>query len=288
MTTPRGSLRYEPALPCHLIDTTQYRTRTKRNPTALAALLNSIEQFGVLTPIWVQERAQDSDSLPLIAGFGRLHCQMTLGREFIPGLVFSGKDSRTQCLGYGVTENCVREPLPWYMLADVIDEMATAEDLTLSKVAQRFGISQSLCSKILGARARIAPQLQEAMAENGFGMRVIDLYAKLDEPEQHRLFARHIAEGFTADQLGNEVAKLRGKSIPTSAVLRAVLRFVSSAKLNPERPFEALVQRLMRLGKGLQAFEKKGSPLTELDAFLKKLFGDDDDRNGPAGALVPA
>jgi ParB/RepB/Spo0J family partition protein len=288
MDAPRIALRYEPALPCRLIDVTQYRTRTQRNPAALAALHASIQQHGVLTPIWVQEPAPDADSFPLIAGFGRLDCQVSLGREFIPALVFSGNDSRTQCLGHGVIENCLREPLPWHMQADVIDEMAALEGLTLSKVAQRFGISQSLCSKLLGARARIAPDLQEPMAELGWGARIVDLYAKLTEAQQRETFASHVAEGWTADRLGNEVAKLRNKTIPASAMLRAVVRYVSSAKLNPERPFEALMERLQRLGKALRAFERKALPLNELDAYLRRLFNDDDEPPGAAGALVPA
>jgi ParB family chromosome partitioning protein len=153
-----GELR---ELPVKLIKPNPDQPRTKFDPDALAGLVSSIEESGVIQPLLV--RPLHDGSYELIAGERRWRAAQKAGLDKVPAIV---RDSeQAERLQAALIENMVREDL------NPVEEAracaALVEELGLSKedLARRVGRSRPAVSNLI--RLLDLPDEAIALLESG-------------------------------------------------------------------------------------------------------------------------
>ncbi len=108
---------------------------------ALAALADSISQYGVLQPIIVRENATLPGLYEIIAGERRWRAAKMAGLNDIPAIIFDGDDLKTAQVS--LIENVQREDLNPVEEAMAYEMLIEKFDLTQDQVAKQVGKSRS-------------------------------------------------------------------------------------------------------------------------------------------------
>ena len=149
-------------------------------------LAQSIEQFGVLTPITVRPAPDGTGDYLLIKGQGRtLACRM-LGIETIPAIVVDDQFADNEKVQQFLVENVARLRMRAVDRALLITR-ARQEGEETAQVAKRFGVSPVTVR-------RLEAQLEDASASEVAALRSGELNLAV-----HAVIARHVASGERAD-----------------------------------------------------------------------------------------
>jgi len=114
---------------------------------ALAALADSISEYGVLQPIIVRENSTLPGLYEIIAGERRWRAAKMAGLDEIPAVIFDGDDLKTAQVS--IIENVQREDLNPIEEAMAYEMLINKFDLTQDQVAKQVGKSRSAIANAL-------------------------------------------------------------------------------------------------------------------------------------------
>lgn len=158
----------------------------KRDRTSHRDLQNSIEQFGVLTPITVRLAPDGSGDYLLIKGQGRTLACTLLGLKTIPAIVVDDEFADSVKVQQFLVENVARLRMRSIDRALLIARGRRSGEET-SDVAKRFGVSAATVR-------RLESQLEGASNSEVAALRSGRLKLAL-----HAVIARHVDEGERSD-----------------------------------------------------------------------------------------
>lgn len=183
---------------------------------SIRELASSIREFGILQPIVVTKRTEDTDygtnvSYELIAGERRLRAVKLLGLPTIPSII-RNVDLERERLELAVIENLQREDLNVIEIARAYARLQDEFRMTQREVAAKLGKSRETVANTL--RLLDLPQdIQEALQVGKLSESHGRLLLALGDPgAQMRLFQELLQKPMTTRELKNKVQVLTEKT----------------------------------------------------------------------------
>ena len=181
-----------------LIDPDPNQPRTSFDPEKLNELRQSIETYGVLSPVLVRP-GKVSGRFLLIAGERRYRASQLAGLKVIPVLIDSGREgSADRTLAMQLVENLQRADLSSLERAHAIGALRDSHQLSVRDIAERLGVSKSMVQRSLDILT-LPDDLLNALRSGASESKIL-LLAKIDDPEIRATYLKDI-ETLTRGQL---------------------------------------------------------------------------------------
>lgn len=163
--------------------------RKEFEPEALAELVHSVREFGVMQPIVVRRLA--ADQYELIMGERRLRASKLAGLESIPALVRDTADE--DMLRDALLENLHRSNLNPLEEASAYQQLMSDFGITQDALAQRLGRSRSLVANMLRL-LKLPESVQQKVAAGVLSAGHARALLSLSSPEQMTQAAKQIVD----------------------------------------------------------------------------------------------
>lgn len=167
-------------VPVNEIDPNPNQPRRVFDGESLAALAESIKQYGVLSPISVRLHYGRYE---LIAGERRLRAARLAGLTRVPCLVLDVDMEESGLLA--MVENLQREDLDFVEEARGISNLIRMFDMSQEEAARRLGLSQSAVANKLRL-LKLPPDILAALRDKGLTERHGRALLRLGTPEEQR------------------------------------------------------------------------------------------------------
>lgn len=182
---------------------------------SIRELASSIREFGLLQPIVVTKKTEDTDygtnvSYELIAGERRLKAVKLLGLPTIPAII-RNVDLERERLELAVIENLQREDLNVIEVARAYARLQDEFRMTQREVAAKLGKSRETVAntlRLLDLPQEIQESLQTGKLSESHGRLLLAIG---DPGAQMRLFAELLQKPMTTRELKNKVQVLAEK-----------------------------------------------------------------------------
>ena len=182
-------------VPVNEIDPNPNQPRRVFDGESLAALVESIKQYGVLSPISVRLHYGRYE---LIAGERRLRAARLAGLTRVPCLVLDVDMEESGLLA--MVENLQREDLDFVEEARGISNLIRMFDMSQEEAARRLGLSQSAVANKLRL-LKLPPDILAALRDKGLTERHGRALLRLGTPEEQRAaLAAICAQGLNVAQ----------------------------------------------------------------------------------------
>ncbi|MDI6775447.1 MAG: ParB/RepB/Spo0J family partition protein [Verrucomicrobiota bacterium] len=190
-------------VPIDRIKKSTVQPRQQFDPEAMADLVASIRQRGVLQPLFVRRAGQDYE---LIAGERRLRAATEVGLKDLPAIVMEANDN--EALLTALVENLQREDLNVLEEAEGYRMLATRFGLTQEQTAQQVGKSRSSVANT--TRVLDLPKdVRDMLADNRLTPGHAKVLAGVEIPKEQFLLAQRVVlDGLSVRQLEKLVRKL--------------------------------------------------------------------------------
>src|SRR5205814_7505187 len=208
---PNGSTPAPLELSIDRIRRNPYQPRQRVDEEALAQLVDSIREHGVLQPILVTETP---DGYQLVAGERRLRAAQLAGLTRIPAVVRQLAD-RDQ-LELALVENLQRADLNAVEEAAAFRQLIDDFAFTQEQLAARFGRARSTVANTLRL-LDMRPAIQAAVADGRISEGHARAMAGLPEAEETRLLALIQTRGLSVRQTEELARRLRDASAASAA-----------------------------------------------------------------------
>lgn len=175
-------------VPVNEIDPNPNQPRRAFDGERLAALAESIAQYGVLSPITVRLRYGRYE---LIAGERRLRAARLAGLARVPCLVLDVDLEESGLLA--MVENLQREDLDFVEEARGIENLIRLFDLSQEEAARRLGLSQSAVANKLRL-LRLPPDILAALRDKGLTERHGRALLRLGSADEQRASLAAVCE----------------------------------------------------------------------------------------------
>ncbi len=173
-----------------------YQPRTDFDEEKLRELATSIEEHGVIQPIVVRRR--DDESFELVAGERRLRAAKLAGLEVIPAVI--GEFTDGQVMELAVVENLQREDLNPIEEAQAYQTLIEQFGLTQEQLAARLGKSRPHISNTLRL-LNLPEALQELVVQGQLTAGHARALLSIDQPsEQQKAAQRILSKGLSVRQ----------------------------------------------------------------------------------------
>lgn len=116
-------------------------------PDAIAALADSIRQYGIIQPLTVRPLDGSGERYELIAGERRLRAAALIGMQSVPCVLLEANEEQSAALA--IIENLQRENLNMFEQASAISALIRIHSLTQDEIAARLSVSQSFVANKL-------------------------------------------------------------------------------------------------------------------------------------------
>lgn len=145
-------------LPLERVEVNPDQPRRRFDPDEMTALAASIERYGLLQPIVVQEIA--TDRYRIIAGERRYRALCQLRQTVVPAIVMTSDDPRILAM----VENVQRVDLHSVEVATCLRALIDSRGLTQEDAGLLIGKSQAHVARLMGL-LRVPPALLEEMGQ---------------------------------------------------------------------------------------------------------------------------
>lgn len=150
------------------------QSRASFNGDSLAALTDSIKQYGILQPLCIAPKGKipaivNGQIIPakkycIIAGERRWRAAIDAGLSEVPCIINDCRTSDLSCIAF--TENVFREDLTFFDIATALNDMLMMTGLSQTELAKKFSISQpSIANKL--RLLRLTPDEREKILTAG-------------------------------------------------------------------------------------------------------------------------
>lgn len=206
---------YFAELPVGLIQPNRVQPRQVFDEEAMAELVHSIKEIGVLQPIVV--RRHGPDDYELVMGERRWRASQQAGLEVVPAIVRETDD--VDMLRDALLENLHRSQLNPLEEAAAYAQMLDDFGCTHEELASRIGRSRPQISNTLRL-LKLTPAVQRRVAAGVLSAGHARALLSIEDSDiQDRLAARVIAEGISVRAL-EEIVALRDADSPSPRVVR--------------------------------------------------------------------
>jgi ParB family chromosome partitioning protein len=191
-------------LPVSLIDPNPYQPRRTFDPLELAALVQSIQQHGMLQPIVVRAVG---DRFQLVAGERRLRAAQEAGLAEVPARVIEADDQ--QVFELAIVENLQRTDLNAIEKARAFRDYIERFSSTQDELASRLSLDRSTVSnfiRLLDLPGAIQQTVEAGKLSQGHARALL---AFSDPAKQHEICRRIVTEGLSVRQVEALVAAER-------------------------------------------------------------------------------
>lgn len=234
--------------------------RSKRSPEHQARLNESAKLYNILQPILIQKKG---DAYRLIAGFGRLEAATAAGFETIPAQVYEGELPALDLLILACQENNVRESMSFMDQVDALESITKGKKLTDTAAGELIGLKQSVTSKILSAKTRLAEDVLLALSSNGYGYSFAYPLSKASHDEQREIIARMIPEKWSRARLEQELKPEGKRTVRVDGEVTLSISFPKTAT------YEAIKEALTEFLKTIKTREQQGLPISILPQVMR-------------------
>ncbi|MFK0171167.1 ParB/RepB/Spo0J family partition protein [Streptomyces sp. NPDC090306] len=184
---------YFAELPIDSIKPNPRQPRSVFDEDALAELITSVKEVGLLQPVVVRQVA--GDEFELVMGERRWRACTQAGLKVIPAIVRATEDDKL--LLDALLENLHRSQLNPLEEAAAYDQLLTDFNCTHDQLADRIGRSRPQVSNTLRL-LKLPPQVQKKVAAGVLSAGHARALLSVDDPEeQERLAKRIVAEGLS-------------------------------------------------------------------------------------------
>ena len=202
---------YFAEIPVGQIQPNRVQPRQVFDEEAMAELVHSIKEIGVLQPVVV--RRHGPDEYELVMGERRWRASQAAGLELVPAIVRETDD--VDMLRDALLENLHRSQLNPLEEAAAYAQMLDDFGCTHEELASRIGRSRPQISNTLRL-LKLTPAVQRRVAAGVLSAGHARSLLAIEDPEiQDRLAARVIAEGISVRAL-EEIVAMRDVDSPTS------------------------------------------------------------------------
>ncbi|MFC9589259.1 ParB/RepB/Spo0J family partition protein [Streptomyces sp. NPDC056944] len=209
--SPSGA--YFTELPIDAIVPNRHQPREIFDEDALAELVTSIKEVGLLQPVVV--RKVEADRYELVMGERRLRASTTAGLERIPAIVRDTDDEKM--LLDALLENLHRAQLNAIEEAHAYEQLLKDFGCTHDQLAERIGRSRPQISNTLRL-LRLSLPVQRRVAAGVLSAGHARALLGVEDPEgQDKLAYRIVSEGLSVRSV-EEIVSLMGSEEPASAV----------------------------------------------------------------------
>lgn len=188
-------------VPVDRIQPNPYQPRRKFDPDALAELVESVRQHGIVQPLLLRP---EGEGYRLVAGERRWRAAQAAGLETVPAVVREFSD--VEMMEIALVENLQREDLNPIEEAQGYRMLCEELGLTQEQVSQRVGKSRSHIANLM--RLLTLPEdLRRLVAEGKLSTGHAKVLLGVPSPaEMRRLATLVLSEGLTVRQLEQMVA----------------------------------------------------------------------------------
>lgn len=197
------------------ISVNPYQPRRFFEPVALQELASSIREYGILQPLIVSKKINDTDggvnvAYELIAGERRLQAARLLGLQRVPAIVRSVPQEKEK-LELALIENIQRENLSPMEMARAYSKLQDQFGLTQREIAARVGRSRETVANALRL-LNLSTQAQEAlMAGKISESQARMLLGVSDLAAQEQLFKDITQNNLSVRELRARISKINGE-----------------------------------------------------------------------------
>lgn len=194
-------------IPVERIRPNPYQPRRQFDPDALAELVESVRQHGIVQPLLVRP---EGDGYRLVAGERRWRAAQAAGLATVPAVVREFSD--VEMMEIALVENLQREDLNPIEEAQGYRTLSEELGLTQEQISQRVGKSRSHIANLMRLLS-LPDDLRRLVAEG----KLSTGHAKVllgvgSAAEMRRLAAQVLAEGLTVRQLEDRIAQRPARS----------------------------------------------------------------------------
>jgi ParB-like chromosome segregation protein Spo0J len=234
--------------------------RSKRSPEHQLRLNESVAKFGVLQPGLARKKA---DTYELFAGFGRLEASKAAGHDKFPLHVYEGDLHQHDILVLACHENNVRESMSLMDQMDTLETITKGKKITDTAAGKLLGLKQSVTSKILSAKARIAEDVLLALSAAGYGYSFAYPLSKVSHEEQRAIAPRLIAEKWSRARLEQELKPEAKRTVQFKGDVTVAISYPKGAT------YEAILEAIVDSARQLKARQRQELPLNLLPQVFK-------------------
>jgi ParB family chromosome partitioning protein len=203
-------------LPIDQVSPNQVQPRQVFEEEAMAELVHSIKEIGLLQPVVV--RQQDDDSYELVMGERRWRAAKEAGLETIPAIVRQTEDA--DMLRDALLENLHRSQLNPLEEAAAYQQLLEDFSCTHDELASRIGRSRPQISNTIRL-LKLSPAVQRRVAAGVLSAGHARSLLAIEDPDaQDRLAGRVVAEGISVRGL-EEIVAVGSKAAKETPVRRA-------------------------------------------------------------------
>ncbi len=202
-----------------------YQPRQNLNEASIQELAESIERYGLLTPLLV--RRCTVGEYELIAGERRLRALKLLGWSHADAIVLSAYDR--DCALIGLIENLEREDLHFLDEAEACRRILQEHGLTQEELAAALSMSPSALANRLRL-LRLSREVRGFIRENDLSERHARALLKLESGEDQLQFAQLAVQSkWSVRQLEGQIA--HSLNVARTATARPELRLIRDNRL---------------------------------------------------------
>jgi ParB family transcriptional regulator, chromosome partitioning protein len=185
------------------IDANPYQPRESFKESDLSDLTASIMEHGILQPLIVTKK--DDDSYELIAGERRLRASKLAGLKEVPVIVKEVDNFGK--LQLAIIENIQRADLNSIEEAKSFEKLAKEFDMTHEEIARQVGKSRSFISNTLRL-LNLPHEIKDAIADGKLNSSQSRSLVALEGDEQKKLFNRIVGGKMTTREVESEARKV--------------------------------------------------------------------------------
>lgn len=202
-------------LPLAAIERDINQPRVNFDEERLNELAQSIQKYGVLSPILVRP-GKVPGRYNLIAGERRVRAARIAGLSTIPAIVDRDEDEKgVRTLSIQLVENLQRSDLTSLERAHAISALKEAHGLSVREVAEQIGISKSMVQRSLDL-LDLPDDLLNALRQGASESKIL-LLAKIDSAEKRALYLKDL-ENLPRREIESQIAprKTTGNGLRTT------------------------------------------------------------------------
>jgi len=267
-----------------------HQPRQSFNNEALERLAESIRSDGMMQPIIVRPRQNDSpqssttrpqlQAYELVAGERRWRAAQIAGLEQLPAIVRQLDDQ--QLAEWALIENLQREDLNPIERAQAFEHLFSQFKLSHDQIAQRVGINRSTVSNLLRI-LNLCDFVQQLVRDGLLSSGQAKALAGLTDPQRQKLVAEQaVAHGWSVRQVEERIRKLTADMNPTALASPKGKSTITAAHLHD---LEQQVGQQLQTKVKIRPGRKKGSgtlsiefySLDQFDTLMEKLGVQTDD-----------
>ena len=205
-------------IPIELIEANPFQPRSKFNSEKLNELAASIKEFGIIQPVTL--RRKNENSFQLLSGERRLRASSMVGLKKIPAYIREANDQ--QALEIALVENIQRKDLDSIEIAMSYKRLMDDINLTQTQISDRVGKKRSTITnyiRLLKLDPIIQTGIRDGFISMGHGRALVNIKDSKDQLEVYeKIITKQLSVRETENLTRNLNIKGRNNSNNHSAI----------------------------------------------------------------------